>query len=155
MDENKDKYRGLAMKIENMRKLSREVKGLSLLDEASQQKSQRRHVVVSPTVTRRPALDAMLGDMQVVAQHNLEQMRNKALNGVYLGREELKQFIEISQMVLRQTRTEMEVERHVEARVKGQTDKELAIAIAQKLQTKGIDNEVIIDVLEELGLDNE
>lgn len=142
------------MKLEKMRQLDSEVRSLSLLDEAAQEKSDRRHIVISPTITRQPRLDAMLGDMTLIAQHNLEQMRDGAMNGKYLGREGLKQFIEIGQMVLRQTRTEMEVEKHVEARVKGQTDKELALAIVQKLQGRNVDGETILIVLEELGLDD-
>jgi len=94
----------------------------------------KRHIVVSPTVTRRPQLDAMLGMTSMIAMHELEAMRDKILDtGSRLDREERKTFQQICEAVIKQTRLEMEVERHVEQRMSGMDDKELASLIAQEL----------------------
>ena len=72
--------------------------------------------VISPTVTRRPALDAMLGDMAIIAKANLEAMRDRALTGHQLDEDEIQDFRHLCELVLKQSRLEMAVEKHVEQR---------------------------------------
>ena len=93
----------------------------------------RRHVVISPTVTRRPALDAMLGTTSMVAQHELELLLSKIHEGKTLDRDDRKAFKELTEMLLKQTRLEMEVEKHVEQRMGSSDDKDLAELIRREV----------------------
>lgn len=112
-----------------------------------------RHVIVAPTVTRRPQLDVMLGKMTVVAEFILDDLNQKALDRIPLGRDEIKAFNEVAQTIIRQTRTEMDVEKHVEERAKRQNDADLARSLARKLLDRGFGEDVVEAVLDELELE--
>ena len=138
------------MKKDLVRKYEREKGELNL----HQLPSTKRHVIVAPTVTRRPKLDAMLGHMTVIAEYLLEGWAQKAMNFGEFTKQELDQYTNICQTVIRQTRTEMEVEKHVEARAKTESDRDLAISITERLMDEfNLENRVIEAILEELGLE--
>ncbi len=107
--------------------------------------------IVSPTVTRRPALDATLADMSVVAQFELEQMRKNSMNHIQLGEDGIRDFSRLCEQVLKQTRLEIEVEKHVDQRTAGLSREDLADSIARKLRAKGQPEGVVKDVLDAMG----
>ena len=133
-------------------KVKREAGALDLFRDRPNNK---RHVVIAPTVTRKPVYDAMLSDAQIVAQYILEGLRNKSLNRLELSRQDLRDYKEIAETVVKQVRLEMEVERHVEQRAKTQDRHEVAVKIAKRLREKLVTDEIILIVLEELGLEIE
>lgn len=135
------------------------------MDEDRLAKSRLRHNevpalrkdVIAPSVIRRPVLDSMLADAAVIAKFELEQMR---VNGRRLDREEMLRFEKICQIIIKQSRLEMEVERHVESRAAQLDADDLADGISKavrnalsnyNLNTEAVDN-VCGAVLTELGL---
>lgn len=141
------------MDVPRLRRLHRETNNLDVV------RDRKRHIVVSPTVTRRPKLDSMLGMTSMIAEHELERMRDRAMNGSYLGSDDQKAFKEICLLLLKQTRLEMEVERHVEQRMAAMEDAEIAMTIETELRdqlqthvTEEVANSVIYGVLNAIGL---
>ena len=86
----------------------------------------KRVIIVSPTVTRSPELDVMLGNISSIAQNNLAAMRERSENGDQLDEEEIKLFRFYAEIVHKQARLEMAVEKHVEERAAGQDSDESA-----------------------------
>jgi hypothetical protein len=91
--------------------------------------------VVSPTVTRRPVLDAMLGDVAVIAHETLQTMRNRIQSGHQLDEDEIKDFKNIVELVLKQARLEMAVEKHVEERTATLENAEISSGVSAALVT--------------------
>lgn len=89
--------------------------------------------IVSPTVTRRPALDAMLGDIAVIGKSTLETIRDRVLNGHQLDEDEIGDFTKVSEGVFKQARLEMAVEKHVEERTGSMDIEDLASDIRGEL----------------------
>lgn len=116
--------------------------------------------VVSPTVTRRPVLDAMLGDVAVIAHETLQTMRTRIQSGHQLDEDEIKDFKNIVELVLKQARLEMAVEKHVEERTATLENAEissgvsaalLTVLVKFKLKAEIVDS-ITSAVLVELGL---
>ena len=110
------------------------------------------HQVVGPSLTRQPHIDAMLHDMAIISQSCLERIRNKVMDGQFLDRDELREFKDICETVLRQTRVEMEVEQHVSQRTSAMSGEQIEVAIKEALSMEGIDTEVTLLVLRALGI---
>jgi hypothetical protein len=94
----------------------------------------------------------MLHDMAIISQSCLERIRNKVMDGQFLDRDELREFKDICETVLRQTRVEMEVESHVSQRTSAMTGEQIETAIKEALSGAGIDTEVTLTVLKALGI---
>jgi hypothetical protein len=117
--------------------------------------------MISPTVTRRPALDAMLGDIAYIAKANLEAMRTRAMSGHQLDEAEIKDFRHYCEITLKQARLEMAVEIHVEQRTGRMDSEAIATGVVQSLADllpkfhlrDGAVEEITKAVLVELGLD--
>ena len=114
--------------------------------------SPEHHQVVGPSLTRQPHIDAMLHDMAIISQSCLERIRNKVMDGQFLDRDELREFKDICETVLRQTRVEMEVEQHVSQRTSAMSGEQIEVAIKDALLKEGIDTEVTRLVLQALGI---
>lgn len=108
--------------------------------------------LVGPALTRQPRIDAMLHDMALISQSCLERIRNKVLDGQFLDREELREFKDICETVLRQTRVEIEVEQHAHQRTSAMTGEQIQIAITEALSEAGTDTAVTRLVLKALGI---
>jgi len=141
------------MDVPRLRRLHRETQEIDVVRDT------KRHIVVSPTVTRRPRLDAMLGMSSMIAEHELERMRDKAMNGSYLGTDDQRAFKEICELLLKQTRLEMEVEKHVEQRMATMEDKDLTKLLENELHdrlhdhvSEDVAHSVVYGVLNALGL---
>jgi hypothetical protein len=91
--------------------------------------------VVSPTVTRRPVLDAMLGDVAVIAHKTLQDMRARIESGHQLDEDEIGDFKNIVELVLKQARLEMAVEKHVEERTATLENAEISSGVSAALVT--------------------
>jgi len=120
----------------------------------------RQHIVISPTVTRRPALDAMLGTTSMIAQHELELLLAKIHEGKALDRDDRKAFKELTEALMKQTRLEMEVEKHVEQRMGSMEDSDLKRLIENELHdrlhdhvTLEVAQQVTVGLINALGLD--
>jgi len=94
----------------------------------------------------------MLHDMAIISQSCLERIRNKVMDGQFLDRDELREFKDICETVLRQTRVEMEVEQHVSQRTSAMSGDQIETAILEALNKEGIDTEVARIVLKALGI---
>lgn len=94
----------------------------------------------------------MLHDMAIISQSCLERIRNKVMDGQFLDRDELKEFKDICETVLRQTRVEMEVEQHVSQRTSAMSGDQIEDAIVEALNKEGIDTEITRIVLQALGI---
>ncbi len=94
----------------------------------------KRVMIISPTVTRRPALDCMLGNIANIAQSNLEAMDERCRGGDQLNEDEIKDFRHYCEIVFKQARLEMAVEQHVEERAAGQDPDEGADDVTQAMQ---------------------
>ena len=94
----------------------------------------------------------MLHDMAIISQSCLERIRNKVMDGQFLDRDELREFKDICETVLRQTRVEMEVEQHVSQRTSAMSGEQIEVAIKDALLKEGIDTEVTRLVLQALGI---
>ena len=114
--------------------------------------SPQHHEIVGPSLTRQPHIDAMLHDMAIISQSCLERIRNKVMDGQFLDRDELREFKDICETVLRQTRVEMEVEQHVSQRTSAMSGEQIEVAIKDALLKEGIDTEVTRLVLQALGI---
>jgi len=108
--------------------------------------------IVSPVVTRRPEIDSMMGTMAFIAEWALENWRTKIVNKEGLDRKELRDFRETCETVLRQAKTEMEIEKHVAARTSAMSAEEISRAIQLELTQHNIDEDVVQLVLTALGL---
>jgi len=114
---------------------------------------------ISPTVIRRPMLDSMMADIASVAHHEIQGIKNKVLSGIPLDGREGRQFRDLCEIVIRQTKTEMEVERHHEQRTATLADEDLARDISKSIQGKldgypmPLVDSVVASVMEVLGLD--
>jgi hypothetical protein len=91
--------------------------------------------VISPTVTRRPVLDAMLGDVAIIAHKTLQEMRTRLDSGHQLDEDEIKDFKNIVELVLKQARLEMAVEKHVEERTATLENAEISSGVSAALVT--------------------
>ena len=107
--------------------------------------------IIAPVVTRRPAIDQMLGDMAIISQIALERMRNKVLDDKFLDKEEKREFKDICETVLRQTRVEMEVEDHVAKKTAGLSASQIDDQIVHALKSAGVAESVTLLVREALG----
>ena len=94
----------------------------------------------------------MLHDMAIISQSCLERIRNKVMDGQFLDRDELREFKDICETVLRQTRVEMEVEQHVSQRTSAMSGDQIEAAIVEALNKEGIDTEITRIVLQALGI---
>ena len=117
--------------------------------------------IISPTVTRRPQLDAMLGDIAVIGKSTLEVMRDRVLNGHQLDEDELGDFQKVSDGVFKQARLEMAVEKHVEERTGSMDIEDLATNVRSEMPRvlgrfnlkPDIITSITEAILAELGLD--
>jgi hypothetical protein len=107
--------------------------------------------IMSPIVTNRPEIDSMLGDMAYCSKQFLENMRNVWARGDIPNRQELKDFKDICETVLRQAKTEMELEKHATARDDRMKPEEIRATIQEALSRAGR-GDVTEIVLEALGL---
>jgi hypothetical protein len=108
--------------------------------------------VISPALTRRPDIDSMLGDIAYSCKRLLETMRIKLESGDVPERSELRDFKETCETVLRQAKTEIELEKHADSRQGGLRPEELREIIQSALSLEGIDQGVIDTVHGALGL---
>ena len=121
----------------------------------------RRATVISPTVTRRPALDQMLGDIAIIAQSNLEAMRVRSQGGYQLDEDEVGDFRHYCELVFKQARLEMAVEKHVEERTGAMDSSDIATGVTAALSEVLLKFEISVEavdaisraVLVKLGLD--
>jgi len=90
--------------------------------------------------------------MAIISQSCLERIRNKVMDGQFLDRDELREFKDICETVLRQTRVEMEVEQHVSQRTSAMSGDQIEDAIVEALNKEGIDTEITRIVLQALGI---
>lgn len=93
-------------------------------------------IVVTPAISRRPEMDALLGDMAFVAKAALQEMRTAVIahRCEHCGRgatnaQELRKNKWIFETVLKQARVEMDLEKHVEAQTAGMDEEDLATDI--------------------------
>jgi hypothetical protein len=107
---------------------------------------------MSPVVTNRPEIDSMLGDMAFCSKQFLEKMRNVWARGDIPSRQELRDFKDICETVLRQAKTEMELEKHATARDDRMKPEEIRASIQSALSRAGIAQPVTDLVLETLGV---
>ena len=90
--------------------------------------------VIAPTVTRRPAIDSMFGDIAIVGSAILHQMRVAVQSGdASFDKESIDKFRQISEIAIKQARVEMAVEKHVEERASGMDVKEVAQDLSREL----------------------
>lgn len=90
--------------------------------------------VIAPTVTRRPAIDSMFGDIAIVGSAILHQMRVAVQSGdASFDKESIDKFRQISEIAIKQARVEMAVEKHVEERASGMDNKEVAQDLSREL----------------------
>jgi len=82
----------------------------------------------------------------------LERIRNKVMDGQFLDRDEMREFKELCETVLRQTRVEIEVEQHVSHRTATMSGEQIRATITEALAKKGMAQEVVDIVLEALGM---
>lgn len=108
--------------------------------------------VVGPALTRQPAIDSMLNDMALISQRCLQKLRNKVMDGLFLDRDELREFKELCETVLRQTRVEMEVETHTERNTSGMSPEQVQATIQQALTEANVEPHVTGIVLKALGM---
>ena len=108
--------------------------------------------IMSPVVTRRPEIDSMLGSMAFISQWFLENMRTNIMAQRIPDRDELRDFKDICETVLRQAKTEMEIEKHIDQRTSGMNTEELRTILVKELSEKDIDLETINVVLGALGM---
>ena len=113
--------------------------------------------IVAPVVTRRPEIDSMLADTAYVAKFILERLRKKADAHFFdeewmFSRQEMKDFDSICEKVLKQAKTEIEIEKHVMSRIGNMDSKELTNVIRSALRKKGVPFEIEKLVLEAIGL---
>jgi len=94
----------------------------------------------------------MLGDMAWLSKVFLEQMRNKVFDGHIPERRELRDFKDICETVLRQAKTEMELEKHQQLKKSGMSPEEVKERITTALSREGIEDRVVALVVEALGL---
>jgi len=114
--------------------------------------SPQHQTVVGPALTRQPHLDSMLHDMAIISRTCLERIRNKVMDGQFLDRDEMREFKELCETVLRQTRVEIEVEQHVSHRTATMSGEQIRATITEALAKKGMAQEVVDIVLEALGM---
>ena len=91
--------------------------------------------VISPTVTRRPVFDVMLGDVAIIAHETLQNIRSRVQSGHQLDEDEIKDFKNIVDLVLKQARLEMAVEKHVEERTATLETAEISSGVSAALVT--------------------
>jgi len=121
-----------------------------MLEPGSIEPLRKRITVISPTVTRRPALDAMLGDIAIIAKANLEAMRERCHHGHQLDEDEIKDFRYYSEIVLKQARLEMAVEKHVEERTASMDKRVMAEEVEDELRKVCMKFAVKIEVIDHL-----
>jgi hypothetical protein len=94
----------------------------------------------------------MLGDMAFSCQRFLEMMRKKLMDGQIPDRQERKDFRETCETVLRQAKTEIELEKHADSRQGRMKPEQLYEIIQTALSQARVDQTVIDTVHEALGL---
>jgi hypothetical protein len=116
----------------------------------------QNRTIIGPSVTRRPEIDASLANMSIVAGRFLEQMRDKVLEsgpGEWpLDAKEMREFKNICEVVQKQARIEIDVEKHVMQRTATLSRMEMEETIIHELQQSHVDSQVIEVVLHALGL---
>jgi hypothetical protein len=137
------------MDSDKLRRLRRETSALGPGDVQRPLPSTR---IVTPSVTRQPVLDSSLGRMTHIAQYVLQKLDDKVADGRMLDTDELRQFKSICELVLQQTRVEMEVERHVAQRHSSMTQDQIRSAIEGALSARRVEPQIVHTVLEALGL---
>lgn len=142
------------------RRVARERLNLGERDIGAKQAS----VVVSPAISRRPEIDALLGDMAFIARHALQEMRNATTGAAkcnHCGRgglkpKEMRENRWIFESVLKQARVEMDLEKHVQDQTAAMGERELASTIRQAIHEnwtpQSTKEEVADIVLVALGL---
>jgi hypothetical protein len=121
----------------------------------------KRVQVISPTVTRRPALDCMLGDIAIIAQSNLEAMRVRSQGGDQLNEDEIGDFRHYCELVFKQARLEMAVEKHIEERTATMDADDIGKGVAEDVQgvlfkfniKQEVADAIMLAILAKLGLD--
>jgi len=126
----------------------------TVLDDSKMErfKDRQRAQIVAPTVTRRPVLDSMLADISIIASMTLQRMRQKVQGGEWLDQDEMREFRNLCESVIRQTRVEMEVENHVQARTSALSNDQIREKLIRALTQEGIDVRVQGIVLKALGM---
>lgn len=117
--------------------------------------------VVSPSVMRRPVLDQMLADASIVAAKFLHDSRAR-INGNSFTWEDfdINKFERICELVLKQTRLELAVEKHVEERASSVDASDVAEGIVRSMRVamsqfelpEGLDTALVSAITKELGL---
>ncbi len=108
--------------------------------------------IMSPVITRRPDIDSMLGDMAFCSKILLEKMRNKLMDGAMPDRMELRDFKDTCETVLKQARTEIELEKHAAQRATAMSSEQIQHTIQTALARADVNQEVAEVVLDALGL---
>ena len=108
--------------------------------------------IISPIITNRPEIDSMLGDMAFCSKRFLELMRNKLMDGDMPDRNELRDFKDTCETVLRQAKVEMELEKHADQRQASMTADEIRDTIQHALSKAGQPQKVTDLVLDALGV---
>jgi hypothetical protein len=108
--------------------------------------------IMSPIITNRPAIDSMLGDIAFSCGRFLEMMRKNLMDGKIPDRQERRDFRETCETVLRQAKTEIELEKHADTRQGRMKPEELHEIIQTALSLARVDQTVIDTVHEALGL---
>ena len=104
----------------------------------------------------------MLGNIAIIATHNLESMRARCDNGHQLDEDEIKDFRYYAEIVLKQARLEMAVEKHVEERTASMDKRVMAEEVEDELRKVcmkfsvklDVINHLVTAVLEAFGLDD-
>ena len=142
-------WNGCPMNIARMKQIQREVDSIKADDIP---KGRPPTQIIAPTVTRQPRLDSMLGNISIIADLELTELRKKVQGGDFLDKEDRKAFKEYCETVIRQTRVEMEVETHVLARSGSMTKERLIEIVTKALVAKGVEQDVQDTVLSALGV---
>jgi len=108
--------------------------------------------IVGPAITRRPNIDAMLAHISNISSRLLAQWNAHLDAGGHLDEAELRQFKDIAETTLRQTRVEIEVDKHMASRTSGMTSDQIRESIIDALEKKHVEEDVIDLVLQALGM---
>lgn len=139
------------MEYDVKRRAHRERLALSQTDmEAA--KTHHGATIMSPVITRRPDIDSMLGDIAYSCKLLLETTRNKLAEGKIPDRKELRDFKDVCETVLRQAKTEIELEKHAASRTAAMTSEEIRETIQTALSQAGVEQAVTNLVLDALGM---
>jgi hypothetical protein len=92
-----------------------------------------RMQVVSPAVVGRPELDSTLADMSMISKRELEELRHIVLSGGHLDEDQMRRYDILSEIVMKQARLEMAVEKHVDERAASMQSEDLADGITRSI----------------------